>query len=137
MSTADLRRTILDAHDMTRQKVHVKEWGVDVWVRTLTGAERDRMESQWIKRRSMSGRADGDNAEFRAFIACWCCVDADGKQIFDTHSDIVALGKKCAAGIIKIFAAADALNGFSGVQVEELAGNCEAGESAGSTSDSP
>ena len=135
--TVDLRRTILDATDLTRQKVHVKEWGVDVWVRSITGTERDRMEAQWTRRRTASGRDDGDNTEFRAFAVCWCCVDEDGKPVFDTNSDVIAIGKKAMLPLVKLFTVADALNGFTSVQVEELAGNCEAGESAGSTSDSP
>lgn len=135
MNTADLRRTILDASDMTKQKVSVKEWGVDVWVRTLSGAERDRCESDWIKRRKLMGRPESDQTDFRAFVACWCVCDEDGKRIFDTHSDVNALTKKSCAALQTIWNVAGEMNRFTASDVEELAGNSEAGESAGSTSD--
>lgn len=135
--TVDLRRTILDAPDLEKRKVRVKEWGVEVWVKTLMGAERDKLESEWLKRRKLMGRAENDQTDFRAFVACWCVCDEAGVRLFDTHSDVNALTKKSCAALQSIWNAAAELNRFTDADVEELAGNCEAGESAGSTSDSP
>jgi hypothetical protein len=43
----DIRSQILAADDLPREAVAVPEWGgVTVWVRTLTGTERDRFETQ-------------------------------------------------------------------------------------------
>ena len=136
MDIAELRRKVLDASDLPRKKVHVAEWDVDVWVRTLTGAERDKLEVEWIKRRKLMARNDSDNTDFRAFVACWTLCDESGVKIFDTHSDVNALTKKSGAALQSIWNVAAELNRFTESDVEELAGNSEAGESAGSTSDS-
>lgn len=135
MDIAELRRKVLDANDIATKKVHVAEWDVDLWLRTLTGKERDIMEAQWRRRKKMEG--GDDDAEFRRFVVCWCTVDESGKQVFDTHGDVAALGKKSAMAIVKVFGVANELNAFTDSKIEELAGNCETGPRAGSTSDSP
>ena len=40
----DLRGLILGTQDITKEKVHITEWDVDVFVKGLTGAERDSYE---------------------------------------------------------------------------------------------
>ena len=137
MDIAELRRKVLDAKDLSSKKVHVAEWDVDLWVRTLTGAERDKIETEWLKRRKLNGRADNDTTDFRAFVACWTVVDGSGKQVFDTHSDVNALTKKSGAALQTIWNVAADLNRFTDKDVEELAGNLETAPSGGSTSDSP
>lgn len=137
MDVAELRRKILDASDMQRRKLHVAEWGVDVYVRTLSGAERDKLEVEWIKRKKLSGRSDNDNTDFRAFAACWTLCDESGKPIFDTQSDVNQLTKKSGAALQSIWNVTADVNRFTERDVEELVGNSETGPSAGSTSDSP
>ena len=57
---ASLRDQILRAEDATSEKVHVSEWGVDVWVRGLTGAERDAIEDSMVKGK---GKVDEKRAD--------------------------------------------------------------------------
>ena len=42
---------ILAADDLPRETVHVPEWGGDVYVRTMSGTDRDAFETSLIARR--------------------------------------------------------------------------------------
>lgn len=137
MADGELRAKILAADDLPKKSVHVSEWGVDVFVTTLTGQQRDKLESEWLKRRRHMGRDDKDLTDFRAFVACWCMVDEAGKRIFDPANDVNGLTRKSGAALTKVWNVAAELNRFTDSDVEELVGNSEAGGSAGSISDSP
>lgn len=130
MSNA-LRDKILNAQDLKREAVVVPEWdGVTVYVRTLTGAERDAFESSIL---DAAGKVTRDNA--RAKLVGRCVVDEAGGRVFD-EADIAALGRKSASALDRLFSVASRLNGLSNKDVEELEKNSGTGPSAGSTSDS-
>jgi len=116
----NLREAILAAQDSKRIPVEVPEWGVKVYLRTLTGAERDAFEGGLMKGKGKN-RAP-DLANLRARLVALCAVDADGKRIF-ADDDIHALGGKAAAPLDRLFSAAQELNSLSDKDVEELEGN--------------
>jgi hypothetical protein len=108
------RDAILGADDLPKEKVEVPEWGGDVYVRTLTGTERDSFEKQW---------AGGKVPEHvRAGLVVKTLVDESGKRIFE-DGDVAKLGSKSAMVLDRLFAIAQRLNGLSQKDVEELEKN--------------
>lgn len=105
-----LRDHILAADDLQRTKIHIPEWGAVVWIRTLTGRERDRFEGQ---------QSRDPYTDIRARLAVMCLVDEDGKQLFSAE-DIPALTAKSSRALDRVFAVAVKLSGISKEDVEEL-----------------
>ena len=88
------RDQILSLDDLPREEVHISEWGGSVFVRALTGGERDQLE-RMIAKDSVS----------RAKIAALCVVDADGCRMF-SDKDVDALANKHGGALEKIVNAA-------------------------------
>lgn len=119
------REDILGADDLPRELVEVPEWGGSVWVRTMTGTERDAYEASIIEvklgpkgQASVERRMDNSRAKLLARSIC----GDDGERIF-TESDISALGRKSAKALDRVFEVAQRLNGMTEDDIEELAGN--------------
>ena len=123
LSAAD----ILSAKDYESRVVAVPEWGGDVRVRSLTGRQRDALEGMFL------AKEKGGLANFRATLAAWCCVDEKGDRLF-SDADIAKLSEKAAAPLQRIMDVCLEMNAFTDKDVEDLAGNSEAGPSAGSAS---
>lgn len=109
------KKEILEFNDLKQEKLSVPEWGGDVFIRIMTGIERDKFE-EWA---ASSGKS---LQGIRARIASMCLVDETGKNLFD-EGDIEALGKKSAAALERVVAAAQKLNAVSEEDVKELAKN--------------
>jgi len=108
---------ILKADDLKTETVSVPEWGGDVSIRTITGAERDSYEAGII------GSGKKKNLQnLRAKLCAKCLVDEDGTRLF-SDAEILALGGKSAKPLDRIFDAAQKLNGFTDADVEELEKN--------------
>lgn len=131
MST--LREQIFAAQDLPSKAVPVPEWGLEVFVRSMTGAERDQYEQDLLAARGADGKVNLANV--RARLVAFCTVDAEGKRVF-ANEDIPALGAKSAAALDRVFAAASALNGIGQKDVDEL-GKASAAGDAASISSSP
>ena len=129
-----LKELIFAANDVQRIPVVVPEWGVTVYIRTLSGTERDAFEGGLMKGKGK--QREPDLANLRARLVALCAVDEEGNRIFD-KSDVEALGKKAAAPLDRLFTAAQELNGLTEKDVQELAGNSVGDRNDASTSDSP
>ena len=114
------KKSILDSDDLPRECVTVPEWGGDIFVRTLTGAERDSFEQQMLDSRGKNKEINISNIRARLGILTIC--DEEGTRLF-AAKDMEALGKKSASALDRIFTIAQRLNGLSGDDVEELAKN--------------
>lgn len=109
------REEILEMLDIPKEKVAA--WGGIVYVRGMTGEERDSFESSIIKQR---GKEQSINlANVRAKLCALTICGADGKNLF-SEADVQALGKKSAVELQKIFAVAQRLSGITNEDVEEL-----------------
>ena len=117
------KEQILKADDLLRELVHCPEWGGDVWVRTLTGVERDKFEADSINRRGKNIETNMEN--IRARLVALSVVGEKNERLF-TEADAVELGKKSARALDRIFAVAQRLSGLSAEDVEELAKNSDA-----------
>jgi hypothetical protein len=130
---SSLREQILAAQDLPSKAIAVPEWELEVFVRSMTGAERDRYEQELLAARGPDGKINLENV--RARLVAFCTVDAEGKRVF-ADEDIPALGAKSAAALDRVFTAASALNGIGQKDIEEL-GKASAAAGAASTSSSP
>lgn len=127
-----LRDMILAASDLERREVFIPEWGVTLYVRTLTGLERDEFEASLL--RGKGPYAHTDLRGMRARLAIATCVDENGVPVF-TVEDAEALGRKSARALSRIFDVAAELNGLSKDDVEDMVGNSAPGPSGDSPSD--
>jgi hypothetical protein len=104
------REQILGMDDLPREEVRIPEWKGSVYVRALTGDERDQLE-RMIAKDSVS----------RAKIVALCVVDVKGERLFK-EKDVAALAGKHGAALEKIVSAALRFNLLTDDAIEE-AGN--------------
>jgi hypothetical protein len=119
------REDILSADDVKLEKVEVPEWGGVVFVRPLTGVERDEFD---IKIYEASQNKTARNV--RGLLVCLGCVGEDGKRLF-TEEHISVLGSKNAAPLDRI---ADKIRAISGLNETGEQSNLKEGQSEDSTS---
>ena len=98
----------------------VKEWGGDVIVRVLTGAERVAFEDKVNITNGKDRELNLKNFLEKLVVAT--AVDEDGKHLF-TDEDIVALSRKSASAILKVAKVAQRINGLTTDDVDELTKN--------------
>ena len=123
---------ILEANDLQSESVTVPEWGGDVLVRTMTGADRDAFEASMITTLP-DGTRKPNMANMRAKLVALTVVDDAGNRVFDV-TDVDRLALKSASALERVFNAAQRINGL-GAQAEDLAAkNSVAGLSASFTS---
>ena len=126
------RDTILSVTDCKVEPLEVPEWGGTVYVRTITGGERDGVEYA-LSKDPVTGRYRQDN--FRAYFTMLVCCDESGRKLFKTQ-DIPALAKKSGAALERIVDAGLKLNRFSDTDVEEMTKNSSSIQDESSGSDS-
>lgn len=125
------KKDILLAKDIKTEKVSVPEWGGDVLVRGLTGAERDEFEGSIVQIEGKKQTMDMGN--IRARLCAMSMVDEQGVRIFD-EEDVDELGKKSASALQRIFEVTQRLSGLTTEDVENLAKNLSQGPVGGSGS---
>ena len=134
----DLRQAILTADDLRREPVEVPEWGVTVYVRSLTGAELDEYQMAVADAEKKAAERNGHGPilglrNHRAKLVQIATVDADGKPIF-CPGDEVLLGRRNAKAINRVYEKAVELCGLSDEERAEIAKNSESGTDTGSDS---
>jgi hypothetical protein len=100
------REAILAIDDLPRREVHVPEWKGSVFVRALSGQERDQLE-----------RMISNDTASRAAIAVLCLVNEQGDRLF-TNADIEALAKKHGKALERIVTAAMQFNAITDESIE-------------------
>lgn len=129
------REQILQADDLPRELVPVPEWGGEVWVRTLTGTERDTFESETLLFRPRGESAPNLDAlhQTRARLCARAVCDERGRRLF-SDDDVAALGQKSAAALDRVFEVAARLNRISARDLEELEKNSATARGGASSS---
>jgi hypothetical protein len=103
------RDAILEANDLPTKEVDVPEWGGSLYVRTMTGTERDAFEaSLWVKDGEVRRQ---DLTNFRARLVATTATDEKGDRLF-SDKDVVRLGMKSSLALSRVFDAAQKLNGI-------------------------
>lgn len=124
------REAILAADDLKIESVDVPEWGGRVFVRTMTGHDRDEFDAECAKLRE----TDDHLKDFSARLVARCACDEKGARLF-TVADVKALTGKSGLALDRVFETANDLNRITGDAVDDLVGNSESARSAGSGSD--
>ena len=125
------KNQIIEAKDLTREKVMVPEWagknqakeGAFVYIRCLTGTERDAFESDII--RGKGKNADINMQNLRAKLLVRTMVNEGGTRLFADKEENI-LGAKNADVLDRLFAVAQKLSGLRKEDVEDLTKNLEA-----------
>ena len=124
------RDAILAADDREYEVVPCPEWGGEVRLRSLTGAERDAYEQSLVQTRGKSREMNLRNA--RAKLVALCAVDENGNRLF-TDADVNALGKKNAKPLDRLFDVARRLSGLTEDDVDRLTEDFDDAQSDAST----
>lgn len=111
------KANILSASDIQKELVTVVEWGGEVFVKGLSGAERDQFENSIISMRGKDQKINLSN--IRAKLASLSICDEDGNRLF-TDADVLALSQKSAAALQRVFSVAQRLSGLAEEDVKEL-----------------
>lgn len=110
------RDDILKASDIKIEAV--KAWGGTVYVKGMTGAERDKFESSIV---TMRGTVQSVNlVNVRAKLCVLTLCDKAGVRLF-SDDDLPLLADKSADELQKVFVVAQKLSGITQADVEELA----------------
>jgi hypothetical protein len=125
------RDQILAVQDLEEKVVDVPEWGGQVLVRGLTGAQRDAYEKSMLEGKGKNREINMVNA--RAKLVAASIVGEDGKPLF-SQNDVEALGKKSSKALNRIFEVATEISGIGEEELEELTKNSESVPSDSSTS---
>jgi hypothetical protein len=115
------RDMILAADDLPKELVEVPEWGGSVYVRCLTGTERDAWEASVVDM-SGNGKAKANLENLRAKLVARCACDEAGARIF-SDADVAVLGAKSAAAMDRLYTVAARLSKISKEDESELLGN--------------
>lgn len=115
---------ILAADDVKTEAISVPEWGGDVYIKTLSGTERDAFEDAYSTDKMKNFRV-------RFLILTLC--DGKGERLF-AESEADDLGKKSATVISRLFEKAWAHNAFRSEDVDALGKDLPTDQSGGSTS---
>ena len=126
------KEAIFNAVDLVKEKVEIPEWGGYVFVRCLTGTERDDFESSLVNQKGPNKGTNFKN--LRAKLVALTTVDDDGKRIFNDF-DVPDIGKKNASVLDRLFDKAQILSGFKKEDIESLTKNSEATPGEDSSSD--
>jgi hypothetical protein len=126
---------ILAADDIAYEDVPVPEWNGSVRVRGLTGTQRSLIEATMVvaKGQDVGVRIEAFR-DLRERLVAASLVDEKGKRLF-SDAEVARLGEKSGKVLTRLFEIASKLSGMEPGTVAELAGNSDAGPSAGSDSD--
>lgn len=125
---------ILEVDDRPETEVEVPEWGGVVFIRALSGTDRDSWEQSVLEQHGEDVQVNMAGA--RAKLAALSIVDADGERMF-SEDEIDELSKKSGRALDRIFSAARKLNGITKEDVDELVGKSEDPDGSDSPSGSP
>lgn len=114
------RDAILGTDDLKKQLVKVPEWGGEVYVRCMTGTERDTFESEAYTVKGKNVEINREN--FRARLLVRVIVDEKNERLF-SDKDIASLGAKSGKCLDRLFSVAMTINGLSREDVEDLTKN--------------
>lgn len=120
MSNILTANDILESNDIPIEKVEMPEWGGHVFVKGLTGTQRDRFEVMVLNWKEK----DRNLENIRAQLVSWTTVDEKGNLIFEQSPLVVKqLGQKSSIALDRLFDKAQELSGVSQKDIEELEGN--------------
>ena len=121
--------TILGTDDIVIERLEIPEWKGHIFIKSMTGNQRDEWETHIVRSRDAAHRA----VLLRGRLACISACHEDGKPLF-TMAQITEVGKKNARALNRIFDASTKLNGLTKEEIESLEKNSDAAPSEDSGS---
>lgn len=119
--------------DLKLEKVDVPEWGGEVFVRSMTGKERDKFESSNMVKDRKSNTYDLRMENLRARLVVLTVCDETGKRIFD-DGEAELIGARNASVLARLYDVGARLSGITKADIEEIAKNSTADTTDGSLS---
>lgn len=119
---------ILDAKDEVIEKVPVPEWGGDVFVRSVSGTQRDAFDQSQYED-AVDGKVSMKN--FRAKVVALGLCDEEGVPLAG-QDKVMALGAKSCVALSRVFDVSKRLNGIGDDEVGDLEKNSDAGQTSSS-----
>lgn len=123
------KAAILSAVDLTPVRLAVPEWGGAVYLKPMSGAQRDTFEQMAVQATERK-----DYRGMKAKMAVMALCDSAGSRLF-ADGDAAALAEKGAKALERIFQRIQEINGLADKDVEELVGNSDGDRNAASGSD--
>jgi hypothetical protein len=130
------REEFLAANDRVIEPVEVLVGGkkVTMYVRSLTGAERDRWEASNVLKDKKTGTFDVKMENLRARLIEIAACHEDGSPYFQP-GDVARIGQKNARTVAALYDASARISGISKEDLEDIVKNSEAVPSGSFTSD--
>jgi hypothetical protein len=110
------RTHILEVRDCKAEPLAVSEWGGTVWIKSMSGAERDAF------RTAITDAPPGDVGRFTAALLVLTLVDEAGVKLFEL-ADVDALAAKSASVLDRVAKEAMRVNGMSEVATDDAIKN--------------
>lgn len=125
--TKSLRDSILAADDLERKEVTVDGWEFPVFVRVISGRERQQLVEKWQQVKEDEAKQQ----DLLPFVCALCLVDADGGRPFDPTDagDLDLLKSKGARQLEALYHEAMKLNGMEDDSLDEAVANFSEGQS--------
>lgn len=114
------KEQIIAAKDLQTRVLNVPEWGGDVHIAQLSGAERAEYEERCHK--LYSSNSANEQFESVALFCAYVLRGDDGSRLFD-EGDVAALLKKSQTAIERVFNAGLELNAMRQGDVEAIEKN--------------
>jgi hypothetical protein len=121
------KKQILAAPDIKSELVDVPEWGGEVKVCGLSGAQRGELEASILEIKDQSQTVRLQSLKVR--MCSLAIRDEDNRRMFD-DDEIGDLGAKSAQAIERIYSVAARLSGMDKSEVEKLAKNSDTASGA-------
>ena len=115
-----LRDKILGAEDLHREKVEVKEWDATIYIREMTGGERDAYDASLIDKSGLPTKEK--LKDMRAELVVLTAVDEKGERIFG-DDDVALVTRKNAKILDRLADIAQVINKLSEDAIEAEQGN--------------
>lgn len=115
---------IICAQDLKKEKVACPEWGGDVYVRSLTGAEKEAFTASLFDYDDDGTPVRKDNylENIRVGMLIRAICDENGNRIF-SDKDVPELAKKSNAVLMRLDKVCNRLNGVKAEAIEKAAKN--------------
>lgn len=114
------REDILEADDLDKREVTVEEWDGEVYIRELTGRERDAFENEILTGDPNDPDVNTENLRARLLVRTLC--DEDGERLFE-DDQMEDLAEKSGAVLGRLFEVAQEMNGMTAEEMTDMAGN--------------
>jgi hypothetical protein len=111
---------ILSASDIHVEELPVPEWGGTLYVKTLTGEERDKIEAEILVIGADGRPKQAKLNNLRSLVAFYGICDEKGNRLFTKAEEIAKLAKKSASALDRVVARIQELSAMSPADIENL-----------------